>query len=47
MVFAGIKVPDTILVRDAIELSRSVVRAISSQPCDALLAIWRVAFRKC
>ena len=46
MFLAGIKVPDTVLVRDAIDLSRSVSEPFLFNHVHALLAIQRVAFRK-
>ena len=46
MVLAGIKVPDTVLVRDAIDLSRSASEPFLFNHVDALLAIRRIAFRK-
>jgi len=42
MVLAGIKVPDTVLIRDAIDLSRSASEPFLFKSCDALLAIRRI-----
>ena len=42
MVLAGIKVVDTSLVREAID----VARTIPFQPRDALMAFCRAAFRR-
>jgi len=39
MVLAGIKVTDTHLVRDAMDLARSSSEPYLFQPCDAFMAI--------